>query len=294
MHLIAGANAFYNQDPSNLVCIMKCLFFGDYLGMSILCKVEEMQSENNIKNTTLKSSPIIVALDYTNKDIALTFVDRINPKDCRLKVGKEMFTLFGPPLVRDLHLRGFDVFLDLKFHDIPYTTAQAVVAAAELGVWMVNIHASGGMRMMTAAKEALLPYGANAPLLIAVTVLTSLEHQDMHDIGIHVSPSDHVERLTYLAYNCGLDGVVCSGHEARRLKVMCGSAFQLVTPGIRPVGSAAYDQRRIMTPVQALAAGVDYIVIGRSITQSNDPAVTLSAIRASLDSRQPNKLLPNK
>ncbi|NIH11224.1 MAG: orotidine-5'-phosphate decarboxylase [Serratia symbiotica] len=241
-----------------------------------------MNSENKIKNTGLRSSPIVVALDYANKDTALAFADRIDPKDCRLKVGKEMFTLFGPQLVRDLNARGFDVFLDLKFHDIPNTTAQAVAAAAELGVWMVNIHASGGARMMAAAKEALLPYGAVAPILVAVTVLTSMEQDDLHGIGIDVSPAEHAERLACLAHSCGLDGVVCSAHEAQRLKAACGRAFQLVTPGIRPAGSAAGDQRRIMTPVQALAAGVDYMVIGRPIMQSVDPAATLRAIRASL------------
>lgn len=241
-----------------------------------------MNSENKIKNTGLKSSPIVVALDYANKATAMAFADRIDPKNCRLKVGKEMFTLFGPQLVRDLHARGFEVFLDLKFHDIPNTTAQAVAAAAELGVWMINIHASGGARMMAAAKEALLPYGADAPILVAVTVLTSMEQDDLHGIGIDVSLAEHAERLACLAHSFGLDGVVCSAHEAQRLKAACGRAFRLVTPGIRPAGSAAGDQRRIMTPVQARAAGVDYMVIGRPITQSVDPAATLRAIRASL------------
>ncbi|BEO61587.1 orotidine-5'-phosphate decarboxylase [Serratia sp. YC16] len=250
--------------------------------MSILQKVEEMKSKNNTNNNDLKSSPIVVALDYADKNAALAFADRIDPQDCRLKVGKEMFTLFGPQLVRDLHGRGFDVFLDLKFHDIPNTTAHAVAAAAELGVWMVNVHASGGARMMTAAKEALVPYGADAPLLIAVTVLTSMEAEDLRGIGIETSPAEHAERLARLTRDCGLDGVVCSAHEAQRLKAACGQAFQLVTPGIRPEGSAAGDQRRIMTPVQAQAAGVDYMVIGRPITQSADPAATLRAIRASL------------
>lgn len=195
----------------------------------------------------------------------MAFADRIDPKDCRLKVGKEMFTLFGPQLVHDLHARGFDVLLDLKFHDIPNTTAQAV--AAELGVWMVKIHASGGARMMAAAKEVLLPYGADAPILVAVTVLTSMEQDDLHGIGIDVSPAEYAERLVRLAHSCGLDGVVCSAHEAQRLKAVCGRAFQLVTPGIRPAGSAA---------------GVDYMVIGRPIMQSVYPAATLRAIRASL------------
>ncbi|PVZ84804.1 orotidine-5'-phosphate decarboxylase [Serratia sp. S1B] len=241
-----------------------------------------MHSKNNINNNKLKSSPIIVALDYADKNAALAFVDRIDPQDCRLKVGKEMFTLFGPEIVRDLHQRGFDVFLDLKFHDIPNTTAHAVAAAAELGVWMVNVHASGGARMMVAAKEALQAYGADAPLLIAVTVLTSMEADDLRGIGIDLTPAEQAERLARLTRDCGLDGVVCSAQEATRLKAACGHQFKLVTPGIRPEGSASGDQRRVMTPAKAVAAGVDYLVIGRPITQSADPAATLSAIRASL------------
>ncbi len=178
--------------------------------------------------------------------------------------------------------RGFDVFLDLKFHDIPNTTAHAVAAAAELGVWMVNVHASGGVRMMTAAREALLPFGKDAPLLIAVTVLTSMEASDLLDLGVTLSPAEHAERLARLTHNCGLDGVVCSAQEAVRFKNAIGQDFKLVTPGIRPQGSDAGDQRRIMTTEQALAAGVDYMVIGRPVTQSADPAQTLKAINASL------------
>lgn len=227
-------------------------------------------------------SPIVVALDYDNRDKALAFIDRIDPRDCRLKVGKEMFTLFGPQLVRDIQARGFDVFLDLKFHDIPNTTAHAVAAAAELGVWMVNVHASGGARMMTAAREALLPFGKDAPLLIAVTVLTSMEASDLADLGITATPAEHAERLARLTQNCGLDGVVCSAQEAVRFKSELGQSFKLVTPGIRPLGSDAGDQRRIMTPQQAQAAGVDFMVIGRPITQSANPSQTLCDIRASL------------
>ena len=226
-------------------------------------------------------SPVVVALDYANRDSALAFVDRIDPRDCRLKVGKEMFTLFGPQFVRELQQRGFDIFLDLKFHDIPNTTAHAVKAAADLGVWMVNVHASGGARMMTAAKEALLPFGADAPLLIAVTVLTSMEASDLQDIGITATPAEHAERLARLTQQCGLDGVVCSAQEAVRFKSELGHAFKLVTPGIRPQGSDAGDQRRIMTPEQALQAGVVYMVIGRPVTQSVDPAQTLKTITAS-------------
>lgn len=228
------------------------------------------------------TSPILVALDYADKNAALAFVDNIDPRDCRLKVGKEMFTLFGPQFVRELQQRQFEIFLDLKFHDIPNTAAHAVAAAAELGVWMVNVHASGGARMMTAAREALLPFGKDAPLLIAVTVLTSIETEDLRGIGIELSPADYAERLALLTKECGLDGVVCSAHEATRLKASCGQAFKLVTPGIRPAGSSAGDQRRIMTPVEAAQAGVDYMVIGRPITQSPEPAETLREILKSL------------
>ncbi|MDN6090074.1 MAG: orotidine-5'-phosphate decarboxylase [Enterobacterales bacterium] len=228
------------------------------------------------------TSPILVALDYADKNAALAFVDNIDPRDCRLKVGKEMFTLFGPQFVRELQQRQFEVFLDLKFHDIPNTAAHAGAAAAELGVWMVNVHASGGARMMTAAREALLPFGKDAPLLIAVTVLTSMEAEDLRGIGIELSPADYAERLARLTKECGLDGVVCSAHEATRLKASCGQSFKLVTPGIRPAGSSAGDQRRIMTPVEAAKAGVDYMVIGRPITQSPAPAETLREILKSL------------
>ncbi|HBV0342952.1 TPA: orotidine-5'-phosphate decarboxylase [Escherichia coli] len=228
------------------------------------------------------NSPVVVALDYHNRDAALAFVDKIDPRDCRLKVGKEMFTLFGPQFVRELQQRGFDIFLDLKFHDIPNTAAHAVAAAADLGVWMVNVHAFGGARMMTAAREALVPYGKDAPLLIAVTVLTSMEASDLADLVVTLSPADYAERLAALTQKCGLDGVVCSAQEAVRFKQVFGQEFKLVTPGIRPQGSEAGDQRRIMTPEQALAAGVDYMVIGRPVTQSVDPAQTLKAINASL------------
>ena len=241
-----------------------------------------MTSTSSTLSRALTASPIVVALDYDNRDKALAFVDRIDPRDCRLKVGKEMFTLFGPQLVRDLQQRGFDVFLDLKFHDIPNTTAHAVKAAADLGVWMVNVHASGGARMMTAAKEALQSFGKDAPLLIAVTVLTSMEAADLADHGIQATPAEHAERLAALTQQCGLDGVVCSAQEAVRFKAAFGEPFRLVTPGIRPHGSDAGDQRRIMTPQQAQAAGVDYMVIGRPVTQSADPAQTLRDINASL------------
>ncbi|WP_120511175.1 orotidine-5'-phosphate decarboxylase [Photobacterium salinisoli] len=225
---------------------------------------------------------VIVALDYPTQDAALAFVDRIEPGSCRLKVGKEMFTLFGPDFVRKLHDKGHSVFLDLKFHDIPNTCSRAVKAAAELGVWMVNVHASGGERMMTASREILEPYGKDRPLLIAVTVLTSMEAQDLAGVGISCSPEEHVLNLATLTKNSGLDGVVCSAQEASMLKANLGAEFKLVTPGIRPAGSAAGDQRRVMTPAEAVKAGSDYLVIGRPITQADDPAAVLAGINRSL------------
>ncbi|MEI8614579.1 orotidine-5'-phosphate decarboxylase [Shewanella sp. PP-He15 brown] len=230
----------------------------------------------------MTTKPILVALDYDNKNHALQLIEKLDPNMCRLKVGKEMFTLFGPQLVKDIHDRGFDLFLDLKFHDIPNTVAKAVAAAAELGVWMTNVHASGGLAMMEAAKKALLPYGDKAPMLIAVTVLTSMSDDDLKLLGINVPAFEHVQRLAKLTQQAGLDGVVCSAQEATALKSLLGQDFKLVTPGIRPVGSDAGDQHQVMTPPQAIAAGSDYLVIGRPITKAADPLAALQAIHQSL------------
>mgnify|MGYP006165285233 CR=1 FL=1 len=230
----------------------------------------------------MTTKPILVALDYDNKNHALQLIEKLDPNMCRLKVGKEMFTLFGPQLVKDIHDRGFDLFLDLKFHDIPNTVAKAVAAAAELGVWMTNVHASGGLAMMEAARKALLPYGKEAPMLIAVTVLTSMSDDDLKLIGIDVPAFEHVQRLAKLTKQAGLDGVVCSAQEASVLKSLLGQDFKLITPGIRPVGSEVGDQHRVMTPPEALAAGSDYLVIGRPITKATDPLAALQAIHQSL------------
>ncbi|MCF4009643.1 orotidine-5'-phosphate decarboxylase [Rheinheimera sp. UJ63] len=227
-------------------------------------------------------SPVIVALDYEKQADALALVSQLDPSLCRLKVGKEMFTHFGPQFVKALQQRHFDVFLDLKFHDIPNTVAKAVSAAADLGVWMVNVHASGGSRMMKAAQEALQRFGDNRPKLIAVTVLTSMEQQDLTELGITLTPAEQVMKLAGLAAQSGLDGVVCSAQEASMLKQQFGSAFQLVTPGIRLADAVADDQRRVMTPSAAKAVGVDYMVIGRPITKAADPLAALQAIIAEL------------
>jgi orotidine-5'-phosphate decarboxylase len=226
-------------------------------------------------------SPVIVALDYANASVALTLVDQLDPKLCRVKVGKELFTREGPSIVKAIQSRGFELFLDLKFHDIPNTVASAVHAAADLGVWMVNVHASGGRRMMVTARERLQQHNYNT-LLIAVTVLTSSERSDLADIGLDLEPIEQVQRLARLTAECGLDGVVCSAQEAAMLRQAHSKPFALVTPGIRPEGSSSDDQKRIMTPRQAVEVGVDYMVIGRPITQAQEPIRALQDILASL------------
>ncbi|AIY65563.1 orotidine-5'-phosphate decarboxylase [Pseudoalteromonas piratica] len=225
---------------------------------------------------------VLIALDYANEQSALDFVKRVSPADCRLKVGKEMFTYFGPQFVKKLIDLGFDVFLDLKFHDIPNTVAKAVTAAAELGVWMVNVHASGGPEMMRKAKEALEKYGDDAPLLIAVTILTSMDEAELKRLGVDKTPNEQVQFLAKLAKDSGLDGVVCSAQEASILKQTLGKDFKLVTPGIRPAGADKGDQKRVMTPREAIDAGSDYLVIGRPITQSQNPQATLIEINNTL------------
>jgi orotidine-5'-phosphate decarboxylase len=225
---------------------------------------------------------VVVALDFDKKQDALSFVDKIQPSDARLKVGKEMFTYFGPEFVKQLTGKGFDVFLDLKFHDIPNTVAKAVTAAADLGVWMVNVHASGGSQMMTKAKKSLDTYGEDAPLLIAVTVLTSMNEADLRGLGIQKTPAEQVKFLADLTKQSGLDGVVCSAWEAEQLKSDLGKEFKLITPGIRPAGSAQDDQQRIMTPKKAIDVGVDYLVIGRPITKAINPQLILQEINASI------------
>lgn len=224
---------------------------------------------------------IIVALDFPDAASALALVDRLDPALCRLKVGKELFTASGPELVRALAARGFEIFLDLKFHDIPNTVAAACRAAAGLGVWMMNVHASGGRRMMLAAQEALagLP---NRPLLIAVTVLTSMSAEDLGEVGVADAPADQVLRLARLTQACKLDGVVSSAQEAALLRADLGADFRLVTPGIRPAGAAVGDQRRVMTPAEALRAGATDLVIGRPITAATDPLDALKQIQTDI------------
>jgi len=224
---------------------------------------------------------VIVALDYPDAASALQLVAGLTPDLCRLKVGKELFTRAGPQLVKELAGRGFDVFLDLKFHDIPNTVASACHAAADLGVWMVNVHALGGERMLLAAREGI-ERAAQSPLLIAVTILTSMNTNDLVAVGLSGSPADNVLRLAALAHQSGLDGVVCSSRETAILRNEHGPDFSLITPGIRPAGSQADDQRRVMTPADAIRAGSNYLVIGRPVTRADDPVSVLRTISSEL------------
>ena len=224
---------------------------------------------------------VIVALDYPDAASALQLVACLTPDLCRLKVGKELFTRAGPQLVEELAGRGFDVFLDLKFHDIPNTVASACHAAADLGVWMVNVHALGGERMLLAAREGL-ERASQPPLLIAVTILTSMDTNDLAAVGLSGSPEDNVVRLAALAHQSGLDGVVCSSRETVIIRNRLGPDFSLITPGIRPAGSQADDQRRVMTPADAIRAGSNYLVIGRPVTRADDPVSVLRTINSAL------------
>jgi len=225
---------------------------------------------------------VIVALDYDNQEQALSFVDQLDPSLCKVKVGKEMFTLFGPEFVKSLVAKGFDVFLDLKFHDIPNTVGKACKAAAELGVWMVNVHASGGLPMMQAAKEGIAQSSRPETKLIAVTVLTSMDQSQLSGVIDNVTPEQQVLRLASLTAQAGLDGVVCSAKEAAMLRNEIGEDFLLVTPGIRPKGSDAGDQKRVMTPPEAINSGVSYLVMGRPITQASEPMDVLKQVNASI------------
>jgi orotidine-5'-phosphate decarboxylase len=229
----------------------------------------------------LDNRRVIVPLDFPDADSALAMAARLDPRLCRVKVGKELFVAAGPAVVAQLQRRGFEVFLDLKFHDIPNTVAGACRAAAGLGVWMLNVHASGGQAMMRAAREAVDASGRR-PLLIAVTILTSLADADLARVGFAGTAADNAERLARLAHASGMDGVVCSAQEARRLRSATGPGFILVTPGIRPESDARGDQARVVTPAQAVRNGADYLVIGRPITGAPDPVAALGAIQQSL------------
>lgn len=227
-----------------------------------------MKYENNI----------IIALDMASTDEVISLLRQLDPANCRVKIGKELFTRFGPELVRQIIAMDFDVFLDLKFHDIPNTVNKAVVAAAELGVWMLTLHTAGGAEMMRAAHDAV-SQSVHKPLLVAVTVLTSLNEEDLVVQGVQRSPLEQVQRLASLAQECGMDGVVCSAAEAAGLRKLLRKDFLLVTPGIRPQGDAAHDQKRVVTPAAAMNAGSDYLVIGRPITRAREPGQKLTLIQ---------------
>ena len=214
---------------------------------------------------------IIVAVDFNSAKLALSLVDSLDPKLCRLKIGKELYTACGPDLLKQIQGRGFEVFLDLKFHDIPNTVAKAVNVAGNMGVWMLNVHASGGQAMMEAAREALLEFGSQRPKLIAVTVLTSLAEADLNQIGIDCSPEEQVSKLAFLTRDAGLDGVVCSAAETHLLRAQLPEEFCLVTPGIRRATDAVGDQKRVLGPAEAVRSGSNYLVIGRPITQADSP-----------------------
>lgn len=221
-------------------------------------------------------SRIIVALDFESSKQAANFLDNLDPEECRVKIGKELFTASGPEFVRSVIARGFDVFLDLKYHDIPNTVAKAAVVAADLGVWMLNVHASGGMTMMSETRSALERFGADRPKLIAVTVLTSMASEDLKQIGLAVNPLEQVVRLAKLTKDAGLDGVVCSAAETSTLRRTVGSDFVLVTPGIRRLEDASGDQKRIVGPAEAIVNGSDYLVVGRPITKAASPNAALA------------------
>ncbi|HAT2068548.1 TPA: orotidine-5'-phosphate decarboxylase [Legionella pneumophila] len=221
---------------------------------------------------------LIVALDFDNQDNALQLVEKLDPNHCALKVGSELFTLLGPQFVKELVRREFKVFLDLKFHDIPNTVAKACHSAAELGVWMINVHAIGGLKMLQAARESLKTYGKDRPLLIAVTVLTSFEEGELASVGINNTLPEQATHLAMLAREAGLDGVVSSAHEVKIIKQKCGENFITVTPGIRLPNNLKDDQSRVMTPQQAIREGSDFLVIGRPITQASNPHEVVSAL----------------
>jgi len=231
----------------------------------------------------MNNKPLIIALDFADSRAALDLLGKLDPAICRVKIGKEMFTRYGPDLVKQVGKAGFEIFLDLKFHDIPNTVAGAVAAAADLGVWMVNVHAGGGRVMMEAARSAL---GDNpSTLLIAVTVLTSMSAQDLVETGVEATPESHVVRLATLARDSGMHGVVCSAREITLLRRQLGNEFLLVTPGIRPAGDSAGDQKRTETPASAIAMGSDYLVIGRPVTQAVDPLSKLQAIQQEIQGK---------
>jgi orotidine-5'-phosphate decarboxylase len=224
----------------------------------------------------MEKKKIIVALDYPHVEAAMQFVDRVSPEDCRLKIGNILFTQQGPAIVRKLVDRGFDVFLDLKYHDIPNTVLGAVQAAADLGVWMCNFHCLSGRPVLQAVGK-WMQQQKKRPLCIGVTVLTSLNGENLAETGITSGVDQSVKNLAQLAFDCGIDGVVCSAHEVAVLKAAVSPTLITVTPGIR-LTADTQDQQRVMTPQAAIQAGSDHLVMGRAITQAQDPVAVLKGI----------------
>lgn len=223
------------------------------------------------------ASPLIIAFDFSERLAADRLLEQLNPQDCLIKIGSEMFTRYGPSFVEAVQRQGFKVFLDLKFHDIPHTVARAVAACADLGVWMITLHASGGPAMLQAARRALAQTNQQT-YLVAVTVLTSFNAMDLVPIGVDKTLPVQVTHLATLAQDNGMDGIVCSGWEVPSIKAQCGQDFLTVTPGIRLTAEKTHDQVRVLTPAQAIASGSDYLVIGRAITQARDPKQVIQAI----------------
>lgn len=235
-----------------------------------------------VLNPNLFNIPkIIIALDFYNKKSAMKLVNLLNPSIYYLKIGKEMFTILGYKFIKELHQLGFNIFLDLKFHDIPNTVFNATKAAADLGIWMLSVHAAGGKKMLISAKKALKSF-KKAPLLIAITALTSLKEEELKEVGIQISLTEYILTLSKLSYSCGLDGVVCPGKEAKKIKCLFGSKYKIITPGIRVSEDLLYDQNNIITPKKAKESKIDYIVIGRSITMSKNPIKKLELIIKSM------------
>jgi len=230
----------------------------------------------------MKDPRIIVALDLSSAEQALSLAKKLDPMLCRVKIGKELFTAAGPTIVEKLMSKGFEVFLDLKFHDIPNTVANACRVAADLGVWMINVHALGGKKMLVAARDTL-PLGEAK--LVAVTLLTSIGPDDLESIGLNNEPRNVVQKLAWLAHSCGLDGVVCSALEVAQLRQTMGAGFCLVTPGIRPIDALTDDQNRIATPQMAIQNGADYLVIGRPISQAADPLLMLQLLNKEIEAQ---------
>lgn len=231
----------------------------------------------------LESPQLIIALDYAEVKHADVLVAQLDPRRVKLKVGKELFTRAGPDFIKQLVSQGFDVFLDLKFHDIPHTVAKACQAAADLGVWMLNVHALGGRHMLAAAQQSLQAWTDDKPLLVAVTILTSMSIDELNEVGLTGTVSDYVSKLALLAQDCGLDGVVCSAQEAQLVRNLCGPEFCLVSPGIKVADQAGADQRRTSSVTTAINNGVDYIVIGRAVTQAEDPLQVIKQIELDIE-----------